>query len=168
MPDELLQRLRALTEVVMKEIVALDQFQGAKGAWRYMFGGSSITGECVHLPEWAALSELPVIDAILTEFWGSAEYTCHGGGGDFILPGSEYQPLHSVRPLTPPPCHNLSPLASASKLSWLVGCQDMGDASKTEWDDSTDPPRQTDRMALDAPERPDRRYTRSAGFFDPR
>jgi len=102
MPDELLQRLRALTEVVMKEIVALDQFQGAKGAWRYMFGGSSITGECVHLPEWAALSELPVIDAILTEFWGSAEYTCHGGGGDFILPGSEYQPLHSVRPLPHP------------------------------------------------------------------
>ena len=60
----------------------------------------------MHLEEWAQLSELPAVDAVLTAFFGSDAYTCHGGGGDFVLPGSEFQPLHS----------------------------DLGDAVKTEYD----------------------------------
>jgi hypothetical protein len=95
MSPELRGALLARAERAMEEIVALDKFGGAKGAHRYMFGGSSETGECMHMEEWARLSELPAVDAVLTSFFGSAAYTCHGGGGDFVLPGSEYQPLHS-------------------------------------------------------------------------
>jgi hypothetical protein len=134
-PEELRAALQLKCEESMEQIVALDQYQGAKGAWRYMFGGSSLTGECVHFIEWARLAELPVLDAVLTQFFGSPDYTCHGGGGDFCLPGSEYQPLHS----------------------------DLGDAVKLEFDGDV----MTDRLALDAPERPDRRYTRGNAFFDP-
>ena len=135
MSEELRASLQARCQQAMEEIVAMDQYQGAKGAWRYMFGGSSVTGECVHFIEWARLAELPVLDAIVSEFFGSPDYTVHGGGGDFCLPGSEYQPLHS----------------------------DLGDAVKIEYDGDV----MTDRLALDGPERADRRYTRNSAFFDP-
>ena len=42
------------------------KFGGAKGAWRYMFGGSSITGSCMHTPSYAKLSALPAVDAAMT------------------------------------------------------------------------------------------------------
>ena len=41
---EHLAALRKRCEDAMDEIVALDKFGGSKGAWRYMFGGSSLTG----------------------------------------------------------------------------------------------------------------------------
>ena len=90
-----LEALRLRCDRAMHEIVGADTFGGAKGAHRYMFGGSSLTGSCMHFPEWAQLAALPAVDAILQEIWGSADFTCHGGGGDFCLPGCEYQPLHS-------------------------------------------------------------------------
>lgn len=74
---------------------AVDPNMGAKGAWRYAFGSLSKTGSCLHLPEWAALVGIPQVDAILTAIWRSPNFSCYMGGGDFVLPGSEYQPLHS-------------------------------------------------------------------------
>ena len=39
-PEELRAALQLKCEESMEQIVALDQYQGAKGAWRYMFGGT--------------------------------------------------------------------------------------------------------------------------------
>ena len=74
----------------------IDPNMGTKGAWRYAFGSLSKSGSCLHLPEWAQLVGMPHIDAILTAIWRSPNFACYMGGGDFVLPGSEYQPL--VRP----------------------------------------------------------------------
>jgi len=92
---EHLAALKTRCDGAMNEVVAQDEVGGAKGAWRYMFGGSSLTGSCMHFPEYAQLAALPTVDPVLTEIWGSPDYICYGGGGDFCLPGSEYQPLHS-------------------------------------------------------------------------
>ena len=32
---------------------------------------------------------------------GTARFYCHAGGGDFCLPGAEYQPLHSDMQIKP-------------------------------------------------------------------
>ena len=96
MSAEHLAELRQFCEQAMTEVVGADEFGGAKGAWRYMFGGSSITGSCMHTPSYAKLSALPAVDAAMTAIFESPNYICYGGGGDFCLPGSEYQPLHSV------------------------------------------------------------------------
>eukprot|EP01047_Picozoa_sp_COSAG01_P012116 COSAG01_NODE_539_length_15749_cov_21.448307_10_plen_416_part_00 len=95
LPPAHLDALRARCALAMHDIVGADRWGGAKGAHRYMFGGSSASGSCMHFPEWAQLAALPAVDAILQEIWGSADFLCYGGGGDFCLPGSEYQPLHS-------------------------------------------------------------------------
>lgn len=72
-----LAALRKRCEDAMHSIVAQDEFGGAKGAWRYMFGGSSLTGSCMHFPEYAQLSSLSAVDAVLTEIWGTPEFTCY-------------------------------------------------------------------------------------------
>lgn len=93
--------LHARVEQNLREIFlsdkdgVVDPNMGAKGAWRYAFGSLSKTGSCLHLPEWAALVGMPAIDAILTAIWRSPNFSCYMGGGDFVLPGAEYQPLHS-------------------------------------------------------------------------
>ena len=75
-PDHL-TALRKRCEDAMHSIVAQDEFGGAKGAWRYMFGGSSLTGSCMHFPEYAQLSSLPAVDAVLTEIWGTPDFVCY-------------------------------------------------------------------------------------------
>ena len=94
---EHLAALRVRCEDAMHAIVGADQFGGAKGAWRYMFGGSSITNSCMHFPEYAQLSALPTVDPVLTEIWGTPDYICY------------------VR--VPPGPHHL-PLPSSSSLDW--------------------------------------------------
>jgi hypothetical protein len=74
---EHLAALRVRCEDAMHAIVGADQFGGAKGAWRYMFGGSSITNSCMHFPEYAQLSALPTVDPVLTEIWGTPDYICY-------------------------------------------------------------------------------------------
>ncbi len=69
---------------------------GNRGSHRYSFGSSSITGHLVHLPEWAMLIDLPTVTPIISAIFGSENYICRGGGGDFCLPGAvDYQRLHS-------------------------------------------------------------------------
>ena len=69
---------------------------GNRGSHRYSFGSASLTGQLLHHPEWAMLVDLPAVTPILTAIFGSPDYICHGGAGDFCLPGAvEYQPLHS-------------------------------------------------------------------------
>ncbi len=89
--------LRAGCDREIRNILALDRDRGGnRGSHRYSFGGASLTGHLVHLPEWAMLIDLPTVTPILTAIFGSADYIARGGGGDFCLPGAtEYQPLHS-------------------------------------------------------------------------
>jgi hypothetical protein len=79
---------------VVGEIVALDRYGGAKGMWQYSFGGCSATGTMLHHPEWAALPDLPLVHQVVAALFGEG-YRCYGADGDFNLPGSWYQPLHS-------------------------------------------------------------------------
>ena len=97
MSDAQLEALRAKALQVAGEIVGLDQHGGQKGVGRFMFGGScSFSGSQMHQREFAMMAELPVVDAVLSEIWGTDTFFCTGSGGDIAMPGSEYQPLHSV------------------------------------------------------------------------
>ena len=89
-----LDALRAKATIVMDEIVERDQWGGAKGMWQYSFGGCSATGTMLHHPEWAALVDLPIVHLVVEAILGPG-YRCYGADGDFNLPGSHYQPLHS-------------------------------------------------------------------------
>jgi hypothetical protein len=77
------------------------------------------------------------VDEILTAVWQSPDFVCHAGGGDFALPGAEYQPMHSDHQILP---------------------------SKVEYDAEG---YVCDQLHLDAPERPGMRYEASNGFVDP-
>ena len=69
---------------------------GNRGSHRYSFGSASRTGQLMHCPEWTMLIDLDSLRPILQKIFGSDEYICRGGGGDFCLPGAtQYQPLHS-------------------------------------------------------------------------
>ena len=81
----------------IRNILTLDKYRrGNRGSHRYSFGSASKSGELLHHPEWAMLVDLPTVTPILTAIWGARTYLCHGGAGDFCLPGAvEYQRLHS-------------------------------------------------------------------------
>ena len=81
----------------IRNILAIDKHRrGNRGSHRYCFGNASKTGELLHHPEWAMLVDLPTVTPIVTAIWGAPSYLCHGGAGDFCLPGTvEYQRLHS-------------------------------------------------------------------------
>jgi hypothetical protein len=95
--DAQLELLRAGCDRVIHEMMALDRERhGNRGSHRYSFGGASLTGSLLHLPEWAMLVDLPTLTPIITAIFGTPTYACSGGGGDFCLPGAvSYQPLHS-------------------------------------------------------------------------
>ena len=50
----------------------------------------------MHRLEWAQLLvDNAACHKVMTEIWGSKDYVCKGGGGDFVLPGCpNIQPLH--------------------------------------------------------------------------
>jgi hypothetical protein len=60
-----------------------------RGFARYSFGDQ------LQHPEWTQLIDLPTTAPILEAIWGSREYSCSGGGGDYSVPGAKIQPLHS-------------------------------------------------------------------------
>ncbi len=83
---------RAGAERVMQEQEA--EFGHGKmnrGYARHSFGSQ------MHNWEWCILVDLPTILPILNAIWGSDDYTCTGGGGDYSLPGAKVQHLHSDR-----------------------------------------------------------------------
>lgn len=95
-PDQL-DFLRRGSEREIRNILAMDAHRiGNRGSHRYSFGGVSLTGHLLHLPEWAMLIDLPTVTPILEAIFGSPDYMARGGGGDFCLPGAvAYQALHS-------------------------------------------------------------------------
>ena len=63
---------------------------------RYSYGTASASRELLHLPQWAALVDLPTTTPILEAIFGGTEYFVVGAGGDVCLPGAiEYQALHA-------------------------------------------------------------------------
>ena len=59
-----------------------------------MFGVHPDRTSMLHHPEWAALVELPVLQAVLAGIFETEDFHCSGGFGVFTLPGAGYQPLH--------------------------------------------------------------------------
>lgn len=93
-----LTRMQAASEAVVREMMALDPLHvGNRGSHRYSFGpGGSFTGHQMHRIEWAQLLvDNEACRKVMTKIWGSRDYICKGGGGDFVLPGCpNIQPLH--------------------------------------------------------------------------
>ena len=92
-----LAALRAGTDEVVRDIIALDQDRhGNRGSHRYSFGGSSLTRSMLHRPEWQMLIDLPTVTPIVSAIFQSTDYLLRACSGDFCLPGATaYQPLHS-------------------------------------------------------------------------
>jgi hypothetical protein len=88
-----LLQLRAAAKTMVSDIVANDV--GSTGFRRYSFGAASATGSLLHLHEWAALTELNTTFSILAAIFASEDFVVSSAGGDFCLPGADYQPLHS-------------------------------------------------------------------------
>ncbi|MFT7246331.1 MAG: ectoine hydroxylase-related dioxygenase (phytanoyl-CoA dioxygenase family) [Candidatus Azotimanducaceae bacterium] len=95
--SEQLTRLKDGCDREIHSLLANDKDRtGNRGSHRYSFGSASRTGQLLHCPEWAMLLDLPTLTPVMTAIFGSREYRCSGGGGDFCLPGAvNYQPLHS-------------------------------------------------------------------------
>ena len=90
-----LQAVSLQSERLIEAVLQQDRYNGVNGPFRYSLGGCLATGACLHLPEWAALVDLPRVEAVLGAVWGSLWYNLYGADGNFSLPGSGYQPLHS-------------------------------------------------------------------------
>lgn len=95
---EQLAILRGAADAEIREILAADpDFQGNRnvgiGGRRYSFGSV----QQFPRQEWAQLLDylLPTCGPLMHAIFGSADYKCIGAGGDFSLPGAQYQPLHS-------------------------------------------------------------------------
>ncbi len=94
------QQLDFLLQGAQREIAQILQNdanrQGNRGSHRYSFGAASLTGQLLHLREWAMLVDLPKVTPILQAIFDSDTYHVRGGGGDFCLPGAvNYQRLHA-------------------------------------------------------------------------
>jgi len=90
-----LRTMQAACATAIRDIVRLDrERQGNRGSHRYSFSAST-TGSMLHTPEWAMLIDLPTVTPIITALFESADYHVRKAAGDFCLPGSEYQHLHS-------------------------------------------------------------------------
>ncbi len=108
LPTDVLANLRAATNRVIEEILAVDPTGAAGGGagglpHRYSFGSTSASRHRLHDPAWTAVIDLPTTTPILTAIFGSDSYIVGGGGGDLALPGAiEYQGLHSDNIWTEP------------------------------------------------------------------
>ena len=87
--------LRCLVEAKATEIVRLENAGELPGRnpWRdprrYSFGDY---GPC---PEWAYLSRNEPVVAVLRRIWKGRDFAAWKAGGDFVLPGGTWQPIHS-------------------------------------------------------------------------
>lgn len=95
-PDQVAMLAEGCNQVV-DEILALDaERAGNRGAYRYSFGGSSLTRSQLHHPAWQMMLEVPAVTKLVSAIFGSDDFILRAASGDFCLPGAvEYQPLHS-------------------------------------------------------------------------
>ncbi len=95
-PDQIAMLAEGCNQVVA-EILTLDaERAGNRGAYRYSFGGSSLTRSQLHHPAWQMMLEVPAVTKLVSAIFGSDDFILRAASGDFCLPGAvEYQPLHS-------------------------------------------------------------------------
>mmetsp|Transcript_14281 Transcript_14281/g.40894 ORF Transcript_14281/g.40894 Transcript_14281/m.40894 type:complete len:486 (-) Transcript_14281:17-1474(-) len=88
-------RLGAAAQTAAGELLRRDPPRlGNRGPRRYSFGGASSTHHMVHIQAWADLLDHPVLQPPLESAFGG-QYVAVGGGGDFVLGGTDtYQSLH--------------------------------------------------------------------------
>ena len=92
-PDEV-EKLRAIVERKANDIVRMDREglippESKHGHNRYSFG------EYGHSPEWEYLAHNEKVLAIIKAIWKGHAFRAVGAGGDFVLPGGTWQPLHN-------------------------------------------------------------------------
>lgn len=123
-PDQVAMLAEGCNQVV-DEILALDaERAGNRGAYRYSFGGSSLTRSQLHHPAWQMMLEVPAVTKLVSAIFGSDDYILRAASGDFCLPGAVgYQPLHSdVRDWL---SAKLTPFSSFYDASGQVSLRDM-------------------------------------------
>lgn len=103
--------LRAASGALEQQLLDRDPGRvGNRGPRRYSLGSASRTHHLAHLPEWAALIDVPIISSILRRVFED-DYVAIGGGGDIVLPRTDsVQWLHVDLPrlemyqrVSPPP-----------------------------------------------------------------
>ncbi len=88
-PEQLALAQAGARRVAAEQMAAIPLEEANRGHARYSYGLQ------LHHPEWAQLIAVPTILPVLDEIWGSEEYICGLGGGDYSAPGAEIQHLHA-------------------------------------------------------------------------
>jgi ectoine hydroxylase-related dioxygenase (phytanoyl-CoA dioxygenase family) len=88
-PEQLAYAQAGARRVIAEQMEATPLEKANRGFARYSFGPQ------LHHPEWQQLVDLPTVLPILERIWNSSDFTCMGAGGDYSVPGSQIQPLHS-------------------------------------------------------------------------
>lgn len=88
-PDQLALAQEGASRVIEEQTTAIPLDEANRGFARYSFGPQ------LHHPEWCQLIDLPTVLPILEKIWGSSDFHCWGGGGDYSLPGAKIQKLHA-------------------------------------------------------------------------
>ena len=90
-PEEL-AAMQAGANRIVEEQRAIVALEGNRGFARFSFG------QQIHEPEWRRQIELPSTLPIVEAIFGSPQFKCTGGGGDYSKPGAVIQELHSDLP----------------------------------------------------------------------
>jgi len=88
-PEQLQFAQSGAQRVIDEQMRETELEKANRGFARYSFGSQ------IHHPEWTQLIGLPTTLPILDAIWGSPDYRCTGGGGDYSVPGAKIQPLHA-------------------------------------------------------------------------
>ena len=88
-PEQLTYAQSGAKRVIAEQMAATPLEDANRGHARYSFGSQ------MHHPEWTQLIDLPTILPIVEKIWGSSDFICSGGGGDYSAPGARIQHLHS-------------------------------------------------------------------------
>ena len=88
-PEQLAFARSGASRVIAEQMAETPLEQANRGYSRYSFGPQ------LHHPEWVQLIDLPAVLPILEAIWGSRDFICSGGGGDYSVPGAKEQHLHS-------------------------------------------------------------------------
>ena len=88
-PDQLELARAGASRVMAQQMAEIPLERANRGHARYSFGPQ------LHHPEWVQLIELPAILPIVEAIWGSPDFICSGGGGDYSAPGAKEQHLHA-------------------------------------------------------------------------
>ena len=88
-PEQLALAQSGANRVIQQQLAETELEKANRGFARYSFGDQ------LQHPEWTQLIDLPTTLPILEAIWGSRDYSCTGGGGDYSVPGAKIQHLHS-------------------------------------------------------------------------